>query len=269
MSDISVKDLSLVMRMDSSRLWAVTSSRSSGTRSDIVEMHLEGRNAPELLESLKRVIYDSPTLLADYGSVVMIFANSPQMPVPPMSVEEAERMFRRTFVDEADTEVELCPTGTDNALMVLGVDSPTSKFLQRTFTDIRFTSHLSVLTSYFAGGVSAGNGARIYAVLSGKNMDIIAVDRRKLLLAVTRPVHYPMDGVYFIMASLQSLGMDPLESEVYVGGEIESRNEVMSLLRDYVAHVMPVILPGAPAGTYVPMDLAVYPKVESVLTSRI
>ncbi len=205
-----------------------------------------GRTPASMLEE---AVYDNPLLLADFRRVYCIVETPRVMMIPsplPDSPEDADiprRLFAMQWPD-FDGDVRVSPDGTTNSSVVWGLDRDTARFLARTFTpDLRLDAHLTPLVRYFAARPGRGNSARAIANLRQGSMDLIVLRGTRLLMANTFAFRTPDDARYYILASMQSLGLDPHLDELLLAGSQTLREQLSPMLREYVARVMPVIFP--------------------------
>lgn len=255
-------DRSLLLSLHNGTLRGVISRASDPQAPRVVEAVVpQAPTSAPLIDAaaaLQAAVYDTPELLEEYREVALIYRSPFYSVIPSAARDHAGMLLRSEFPGE-ELEPVVCPTCTDNALVVAGMSRELGRFFRRTFPGIKVTHHLALLASYFASGERpGGNGVRVYANFTKAGVDIVALDRARLLAAVTRPARTAPDAAYFVMAAMQSLGLDMMDTEVTVGGDTAMRNELMAFLRTYVAQVMPLILVGPLASADIPLELKVY-----------
>lgn len=195
------------------------------------------------LEKLEEAIYDTPELLGDFASVAIIVDTADFTLIPLEAESQAQLLFDMAVVGSEMMDRVMCPIYPSNTLLVMGLRHEFARFLRRTFPDAKIYHPLQLLGEYFGARFTAGgNGKRLYATLHKENAYLAVFDRKNLRGSVRREVKDPMDAVYYIISMLNSLQMNLMEDEVFVAGETSSRNSVMKILRDYIVHVMPVIV---------------------------
>lgn len=256
----------MVAEIERRRLTAMLYSTTRSASREMREYPLsdDGGDGP-WLRSLEEAVYDHSLMLSDFDRVSLIIDTHAFSIIPAEAASHAETLFAAAFPDEASgMTLVRCPLGVDNAMLVMGLRNDVAGFLRRTFPEAGLWHRLAITVRFFAARSSAGgNGSRLYAILRGNAVDIVALDRNRLLGAMTHQITEPIDAAYYIMATLRRLGLDPMADELFIGGDTDARNAAMGILRNYVNHVMPVILP-ASAGNdpIIPFDLKILPLCE-------
>ena len=219
------------------------------------------------LKALEDVIYDNPLLLDDFKKVECLTDYCYRMPLPAESTNDDCRTALATTNPEIDTEseIEIHSTGCSNAIVASVQDADIKSFLLRTFYNIRFTDRMSMLCRYFrkAGG---GNGtSRIYALTRDRRMKLIAIDGDRLLLANDFDYQKPIDAAYYIMASMESLGLDMNSTGMHIEGS--DRQEIAEILNPYIRSIDQIPLStlhcrASKATLQAPFDLLILPTCE-------
>lgn len=220
------------------------------------------------LKAIEEAVYDNPLLLSDFGRIQCLI-DTPDVVVAP---KEAGQLDADTLADilstarpEFDGEVETNLLPASNAVIVTGIPREISRFLRRTFVNLDVQHHLTPLCRYFLNSSRRVNTPRVYANLREGSMDVVAVDRDRLLMANTFAFTSPDDAAYYIVASRRSLGLD--KAEMYLSGDAAVREQLAPLLRRVIPAVMPVIFPstmfraGKEAMT-APFELIILPLCE-------
>ena len=221
------------------------------------------------LQLLEDAIYDNPLLLGDYASVYCIVATERFIIAPldyAADADDCARMMQIAYPG-FDGELICAPTGSRNATLLMGIDTDLAAFLNRTFLNPRICHPLSPLCRYYMSTGGKSNAPKTFVTLRDTSLDLIIIDKGNLLLANTFKFAEPSDALYYIMAARHHLNLDDTAHEVMVAGSSRHREDITSLLRKYIARVMPVIFPSRmfKAGTeamHAPFDLIVMPLCE-------
>lgn len=225
-------------------------------------------NASTPLKALEEAVYDNPLLLSDFDKVYCIVETSVGYPIPsPIDNNEVIEKMIQTTDPEFDGEIIVNDINCRNARIAMGVEKDMAAFLHRTFFNISIYHHLTPLCRYFLGKHNRGNSRRMYANLRQGALDLLAFDNGRMLLANTFKFSHINDTVYYILATQQSLGIDPANNEIMLAGDTVLREELTPVLRKYIGYVLPVIFPSSMfrAGKdsmRAPFDLIVLPLCE-------
>ncbi len=225
-------------------------------------------NAPTPLKALEEAVYDNPLLLSDFDKVYCIVETSVGYPIPsPIDNNDVIEEMIQTTDPEFDGEIIVNDINCRNARIVMGVEKDMAAFLHRTFFNISIYHHLTPLCRYFLGKHNRGNSRRMYANLRQGALDLLAFDNGRMLLANTFKFSHINDAVYYILATQQTLDIDPSNNEIMLAGDTALREELTPVLRKYIGYVLPVIFPSSMfrAGKdsmRAPFDLIVLPLCE-------
>lgn len=196
---------------------------------------------------LEETIYDNPLLLSDFRRTYCIIEARRVLSVPSELLLQGHDALRRMFKmqwPDFDGEIIVDNNGTSNSAIVYGLERDLSRFLRRTFTsNLCIDSHLSSLLRYFAAHPGRSNTVRTIANLRENSLDMIALRGSHLLMANTFAFDKPADALYYILASRESLKLDPKIDEMLLAGFSPLREDLSTRLREYIARVMPVIFP--------------------------
>lgn len=198
------------------------------------------------LKALEGAVYDNPLLLSDFGHIHCL-VDSPEVMVAPREAAglDADRLV--TLMAAAVPGFDGVAMANDlpaaNAAIVMGLNRDTWGFLTRTFFNADIQHHLTPLCRYFLNVSRRANSPRVYANLRTHSLDVVAVDRDRLLMANTFRFDATDDAAYYILASRRQLGLD--SAEMFLTGDASVRELVAPVLRRFISAVMPVIFPSA------------------------
>ncbi|MCM1162957.1 MAG: DUF3822 family protein [Muribaculaceae bacterium] len=198
------------------------------------------------MSMLEEAIYDNPLLLGTFRRSYCTIQPDHVMAAPTAMLQGGmtpERLLRAQWPD-GNYESMTSEAEPTDATFAYCMDPALGGFLRRTFSpDMRTDCHLAVLTRYFAMRPGRSNSVRTIANLREGSMDLLALRGQQLLMANTFRFDKKMDALYYILASRESLGLDPKVDEMLLTGNQPLREELSPLLRRYLARVMPVIFP--------------------------
>lgn len=226
------------------------------------------------LRALEEAVYDNPLLLAGFNRTYCVVETRRFALVPTAIAAEAddcERLLAATHPDGA-MRGHVCsnPTGDPEATLLFDIDADTAAFLDRTFASPVVCHPLSPLCRYFASAGAKANTPRIWLHLRPGALDVVALDRRRLLMANTYRWRTADDALYYALAVRRLLGLEaPGACEIHIGGHAEARRELLPRLSAECrgSVVAPLIVPaqilhGGAAALDAPFDLMVLPLCE-------
>ena len=196
------------------------------------------------LRTLEEIIYDNPMLLSDFRRIYCVVETPALSVIPSGYTDESvrEELFYATN-PEFKGHILIEPTGARNATIVAGIENDLIGFLRRTFHNAVICSHLSSLARFFSAKAGKGNSMRMLANLRESSLDILIMQGGSLMLANTFSFSDAMDAVYYILACRNRIGLDPHNDELLLAGDTATREKIITVLRTYLARVMPAIFP--------------------------
>lgn len=222
-------------------------------------------NPDKFLRSLEDVIYDNPMFLSDFRRIYCVVQTQSLLVIPSEYNHESDReeIFKAAN-PEFEGHIMFEQTGTRNASIVAGVGNDLMGFIRRTFHNAVVCSHLSSLTRFFSAKAGKGNNMNMLANLRESSVDVIIMQGGTLMQANTFSFSDPMDAVYYLLACRHRIGLDPHNDELLLAGDSAIREKIITVLRNYLARVMPAIFPpqmfkSGKDAMLVPFDLIVTP----------
>lgn len=182
------------------------------------------RSTPDRLRALEDVIYDNPLLLSDFKRVDCIIGNSPSILLPKAIGEERMPEIYRQSTAGNDTgsndsmpEIEIYQSGDPETCVVLQQEKSIRSFITRTFYNVRFDSRIASLCRFFTGRAEAPQSPAVYAIDHDNKLTLIATGTgHRLLMANEFRYKTAIDAVYYILAAMQQLKLDPETTAVSV-----------------------------------------------------
>ncbi|MDE6118199.1 MAG: DUF3822 family protein, partial [Duncaniella sp.] len=219
----------------------------------------------KFLHSLEEIIYDNPIFLNDFRRIYCVVQTHALLVIPSAysSEDDREAIFKAAN-PEFEGQIMSEKTGTRNATIMAGVENHLMGFIRRTFHNAVVCSHLSSLTRFFSAKAGKGNNMKMLANLRESSVDVIIMQGGTLMQANTFSFSDPMDAVYYLLACRHRIGLDPHNDELLLAGDSSIREKVITVLRNYLARVMPAIFPpqmfkSGKDAMLVPFDLIVTP----------
>lgn len=209
--------------------------------SETLELETTGDSC---LKRLENTIYDTPVILNEYKTVSVIIDSNKFVVVPEdlYTEDNAEDIFFNSF-PEWNGDILTSKINGCGAVLVYGVDKGVEAFLQRTYYNVEISHPLVPLTAFFRRRSQLGNVAKMYVTIVRNRYYIIVFNQKGLIFANSYKVSNINDAAYFILGVWKMCGLDFEEDELMMSGDIKQRQDLMTLLRKYVAIVMPSIFP--------------------------
>lgn len=208
-----------------------------------------------LLEKIENAVYDHPQVLDDFSAdIVVVAPKAIWVPTEFVDDDEDNALYLYNQVYTADEE-DVMMESVDDATCLYSLVTGLNAFLQRTFPGSRVHSHLAVMVNRFRERSS--DVPRIFVEIRNRQVDIMAFERRNLLMAATHNWNEISDIQYHIFNIMNVYGLDPREVQISLSGLRDEKNELMRELRKSVNYVMLTMLPSisSKAGMTTPLAL--------------
>lgn len=195
-----------------------------------------------LLEKIENAVYDHPQVLDDFSADIAIVApKSIWVPTKLLDDDEEEKAaFYYNQVYRAE-EHDIMTDAVGDATCLYSLVPGLNAFLQRTFPGSRLHSHLALMTARFRERTA--DMPRIYAEIRKGEVDIIAFERKNLLMAATHRWDDPADIQYHIFNVINVYGLDPGDLQLSLSGNRDVKNLLLPELRKTISFVMMTMLP--------------------------
>lgn len=199
--------------------------------------------------SLRRVentFYDLPLLVDDYNRVKVVFDTTSFLIIPKdvNSEDDHRSLFSYTF-PEFEGDLISIPLKHCDAQIILGIEKGIKAFLERTYANLYIAHSLNPLIDFFMKRALLSNVNKMYVTLIGNKAYVTASANGNLLLANVFDYQNIDDVAFFILSLWKNVNFDALTDEIQIAGDNNHRQELMSILRKYIAFVMPSLFPSS------------------------
>lgn len=200
-------------------------------------------NAGDFCKALENAVYDNAFLLNDYASanIAVHSQHFALMPQEMVKCGMAQKVLEASFTTVDGDMLSCLIAGTDAAI---ACDSPHGVvgFLRRTFTGAKLLHHLAPLCSYSVGAY-AEETACMHISLNKIEAHIVVVANGKLHMANTFQYRALEDVAYYALNMWKTCQLDNRRDKVLLTGENEPRTLLAEQLRQWIAYVMPEVVP--------------------------
>ncbi|MBR5102180.1 MAG: DUF3822 family protein [Muribaculaceae bacterium] len=196
------------------------------------------------LKTVENAVYDHPDLLQDYKEVKVLVDTDKFIMAPPDFNDEAiqRNSFAALFPD-FDGDWLVTDMSEAQFKVMFGVTRGFAAFLQRTFNMPPIEPTIFAIARFITRNDSDAEHARVHAHFDDNILYVTAVNNGMLLLANTFQPRDINEAFYFISHVWDSLDLDQQHDELFLSGDKDKRDQLLPLMRKYIASVMPSLLP--------------------------
>lgn len=202
-------------------------------------------SASSPLRALEDAVYDNPMLLLDFESIRVFYDTERMAAIPVLAADSASACLQRMF-SPSETRCEVIVSIVDgmDAAVAFEISSDILGFLRRTFHNASIGHPLASVAAYFGAKHTSRPYGKTLVNITGNRLDVVTLGNGTPLMLNSFRFVAPMDAVYYILASRNSLQLRDTD-EIMIAGDREMRSAVAPVLRRYVRYVMPAIFPSA------------------------
>ncbi len=197
------------------------------------------------VDDIKDLIYDNPVLLHEYARTY-IMVDSHRFTFVPVDIEPNEEnclpYYDYCFPEHSDYVVNNSMTMI-GAYSLFGMEHELYAFLCRTFSNPIILHPLTPLCEYFVQHSRNGNEAKVYLYLSGSRLYVMAFKQGRLLLANVFDANTAENIAYYTLSVYKHLSLDQERDRIYITGDKNLRQSLMTILQEYVRSVLPYPFP--------------------------
>ncbi len=194
-------------------------------------------------QALENAVYDNAQLLNDYANIT-IAIHSQHFALLPQELADkglSEKILAASFTTlEGDV---LChPIAGSDAAVACDLPSGVLGFLRRTFANATIMHHLVPLCNYCLRAY-AEDTACLHISINEDEAHIVVVKQGLLQMANTFQFRALEDVAYYALNMWKTCGLDASRDKVLLSGNNQLRRELAEQLRQWIAYVMPEVLP--------------------------
>jgi hypothetical protein len=192
-----------------------------------------------LVESLKEIFFNNECLSYIYRSLYVI-AVSRKYTLVPDSVfieKNKELLFSFCFQTDESSRVLSQPLKPFGSFLLYSMDNEVYEFMMRSLVNPRFIHFLSPMLSEWRKQSVACYPKQLYVVIHDEMLDIVCFAQGEMLFVNSFCYETESDIVYFMMYVCKQLSLNQLEDYVSFCGDKMMCRKIVSVVKNYIAHV--------------------------------
>jgi hypothetical protein len=181
--------------------------------------------------------YDNDFFLLPYEKIIVINHTHVFTYIPSLIFDEKDKNEYMKFLFSEKSGEILCHTLQKPEMVILHtMKEETYRFIQRSFSNIRFVHHSALLINFFQEKETT-NGNRMIVNKQGKDLDVVCFSFNHFLLGNHFDCLHLNEDIYYILFIWKQLNFNQVNDFIYVP---ESEINLIEQLRIYIRNVIPV-----------------------------
>lgn len=230
-----------------------------------ITAHIALQQGVDYASAVEEAVYANPLLPAQLFNRVDIILRPERFQIldaaTAADAEAVEAIVQLIHDDATPPAPVVCAVNADFSVVAL-LPTQVARFLRRTFDQARLLSHLWPLASYFGRQSRQGNCDKLYAVIHGANLDVLAFTSAGLVAANSYRCPDINDAAYYVLALAKSLNLNLETDHIIVAGDSPLRASLLAVLRRFAANALPAIVPADASAVNAPLHLQILPLCE-------
>lgn len=169
-----------------------------------------------------KVLVDSPVLL---------------IPLDEYNENDRETLYKHSFPSTEGCAIVGNVLPDLNAVAVFALNRDLKLVVEDHYSDTRYIHLLQPVWDYLHRRHFLGNRRKLYAYFHDNELEIFSFERNHFIFYNRYQAHSVKDAVYFTLFVWKQLALDQMHDELFLGGEIHNKEELLRNLRTYVQMV--------------------------------
>ena len=174
------------------------------------------------------------------GALVAVDAYALIVPLSEYDEQEKETLYNHCFTQSEGETVHSCLLPELDAVALFGVNSDLKLVVDDHFNDVKIIPLMMPVWSYIYKRCMAGGRRKLYGYFHDGRLDVMSFVNNRLKFSNSFDAQYSRDAAYYMLYAWKQLGMDSVEDEMFVCGDIPDRQWLMEAMKNYVQKVFAV-----------------------------
>ncbi len=165
---------------------------------------------------------------------VMLAAPTMLVPIEEFNEEQAEAMFRYTFVTQPNTTVIHCVLPQQNAVVLMAINTDLKAVIDDHYTNVIYMPVEQPVWNYMHHRSPVSLHRQLYAYFHDGSVGIFAFNKNRFSFCNSYNATRIQDCVYYILHVWKLLQMDAEKDELYIAGTLIDEDSLLQQLRRYL-----------------------------------
>ncbi len=170
-----------------------------------------------------RVLVDSPTLI---------------VPIEEYNEDCNETLYMHSFPNTEGCNIMSNVMPGLNSVALFALNRDLKLVVEDHYQDVRYTCLMRPVWDYLHHRSFIGNRRKLYAHFHDGVLELFSYERNRFVFCNRYNARHTKDAVYFILFVWKQLALDQMRDELFVVGDIPSKDNLLQALRMYVSVVI-------------------------------
>lgn len=193
-----------------------------------------------------REAFKTAELLQQPTKKARILVDTPYLiiPIEEYNKSDNETLYMHSFPNTESSTIESNVLPDLNAVALFALNRDLKLVVEDHYQDINYTCLMRPVWDYLHHRSYIGNRRKLYCYFHDGILDIFSFERDRFIFCNRYDGKHVKDSVYFILFVWKQLALDQLHDELFLVGDMQEKETLLTTLRKYVSSVV-VINPSA------------------------
>ena len=169
-----------------------------------------------------------------HRALVLIDAPTLLIPIEEFQEANAETLYTHCYPTTEGAVIMSNVLPEMNAVALFAVNKDLKMVVEDNFKDVRFTPIMQPIWNYLHQRSFTGIHRKLYAYFHDKKVDIFCYEKNRIKFFNSFKADHAKDALYFILYVWKQVGMDQVQDELHVAGDVPDKDWFLYNAKIYI-----------------------------------
>lgn len=193
------------------------------------------KSGVSIAANLRQAFSESELLQRGYQKV-RVYIDSPILlvPIEEFHEEDIQVLYQHAFTGHQGETILYRVQPNLNVVAVFPINKDLKMVVEDNFQDVRFTPIMQPIWNYLHKRSFTGIHNKLYAYFHDKKVDIFCFEKNRIKFFNSFQADHAKDALYFILFVWKQLGLQQMQDELYVAGDVPDKEWFIYNVKIYV-----------------------------------
>ena len=183
------------------------------------------KSGVSMAANLRQAFKESDLLQRGYQKV-RVYIDTPILlvPIEEFHEEDLDVLYQHAFTGHHSDAILYRVQPALNVVAVFPINKDFKMVVEDNFRDVRFTPIMQPMWHYLHQRSFTGIHRKLYAYFHDKKLDLFCFDKNRFKFFNSFNAAHAKDALYFILYVWKQLGLDQMQDELHVSGEVPDKD---------------------------------------------